>query len=109
MPTSNAKFNDYVTRSFRDTADADYVAARALYRILLDQQFLWAALQAIEKYLKAILLYHRVSTKRLGHDICRALHQIRAIDAIAFDVSSDVEKFIQQLAVYGCNRYFEHL
>ncbi len=66
MVSTHAKVNDYITRSFRDVADEDYVAARALYRDGLDRQFLWAALQSVEKYLKAILAYNRISIKGLG-------------------------------------------
>jgi hypothetical protein len=40
-----------MSAALRDVADEDYIAARALYRIRLDRQFLWSALQAIEKYL----------------------------------------------------------
>jgi hypothetical protein len=36
MPTKDEKMNDYITRSFRDVADEDYIAARALYRAGLD-------------------------------------------------------------------------
>jgi hypothetical protein len=41
--------NDFATRSFRDTGDYDYVAARMAYRAKLVPQFLWSGLQAIEK------------------------------------------------------------
>ncbi|MCA1796649.1 MAG: HEPN domain-containing protein [Geobacteraceae bacterium] len=51
--------NDFATRSFRDVADQDYIAARLSYRHGLYPQFHWQSLQALEKYLKAILLYNR--------------------------------------------------
>src|SRR5262249_9687490 len=34
--------NSFAFRSFRDVADADYIAARMAYRALLPVQFLWA-------------------------------------------------------------------
>ena len=48
--------NNIATRSFRDVADQDYIAARLCYRSNLMVQFVWMAEQAIEKYLKAILV-----------------------------------------------------
>lgn len=107
MPSTDAKINDYVTRSFRDVADDDYIAARAMYRLRLDRQFLWSALQAIEKYLKAILLYHRITTKGLGHNIARALDRVRSIRALNFTVPARTEKFIQRLGARGSDRYFQ--
>lgn len=55
MPSIESKIDNHITRSFRNVADDDYVAARALYRVDLPIQFLSSASQAIEKYLKAIL------------------------------------------------------
>lgn len=102
-----AKYNHYINRSFRDVADSDYVAARAIYRLGLSQQFLWMALQAIEKYLKAILLYNDVNTKNLGHDIAKACADLNQISDITFDIPKDVEDFIRYLSSQGENRYFE--
>ena len=48
--------NDFATRSFREIADCDYIAARLSYRAQLVPQFLWQSLQAIEKYLKCALV-----------------------------------------------------
>jgi len=59
---------DFATRSFRDLADQDYITARIAYRKEFEQQFRWCALQALEKYLKAILIFNSVSAKGLGHD-----------------------------------------
>lgn len=107
MPSTDAKINDYITRSFRDVADDGYIAARALYRIGLDRQFLWAALQAVEKYLKAILLYHRIGIKGLRHDIWLALEKVRSVPQLTFEIPPSVENFVKQLAIQGSNRYFD--
>ena len=107
MASHDAKINDYITRSFRDVADDDYIAARAMYSIRLDQQFLWSALQAVEKYLKAILLYHRMSTKGLGHNISRALDKVHSIPVLTFKVPVSVERFVLRLNAQGIDRYFE--
>src|SRR5690242_3852605 len=50
-------------QTFRDQADQDYIAARAIYPLGLREQFLWAALQACEKYLKGILLFNGHSAR----------------------------------------------
>ncbi len=103
-----ASILDYVHRSFRDPADQDYIAARVLYRLGLLSQFLWAAEQAIEKYLKAILLYNDTSAKGLGHDLEKALNRLGEINDIAFRIPEDVRKFIAHLNEEGSNRYFEY-
>ncbi len=107
MVSTHAKVNDYITRSFRDVADEDYVAARALYRDGLDRQFLWAALQSVEKYLKAILAYNRISIKGLGHKISLALEKVRSISNSPFKIPQSVENFIKKLEQQGVDRYFE--
>ncbi len=107
MPSNHAKINDYITRSFRDVADEDYLAARALYRVGLDLQFLWSALQAVEKYLKAILLYNGIGIKDLRHDLSLALGRVRSIKDLCFEIPGDVAQFVQRLGAQGINRYFE--
>ena len=57
MLTVDALLNDFAERSFRDMADGDYIAARMACRAALVTQFLWASQQAVEKYLKGILLF----------------------------------------------------
>lgn len=70
-----ALMNDFATRSFRDIADQDYIAARLSYRYGLYSQFHWQSLQAIEKYLKAILLYNRTD---INHNLeCALKHTFR--------------------------------
>jgi HEPN domain-containing protein len=55
----NAFVNDYA-RQFREIADRNYIAARQSFRTELYPQFLWSAQQAIEKYLKCILLFNKI-------------------------------------------------
>ena len=107
--TKNGPFiNDFANRSFRDLADQDYISARVSYRNEFDQQFRWCSLQAIEKYLKAILLYNRVSSKRLGHDLNKALQRVQGIADLEFSVPADVEEFVDYISVYGADRYLSH-
>ncbi len=94
----------YVTQAFRDVADQDYAAARAMYRLSLDLQFLWFAEQAVEKYLKAILLYNGQDS-RVGHRITKAFERLREIDDIAFDFPAETREFLELLQKCGPDRY----
>lgn len=98
---------DAINRSFRDTADRDYIAARCLHRIGLDQQFLWSALQAVEKYLKAILLYSRIDTRDLYHDLDKALRRVNKKAPLQVDLMPGTPLFIERLNGLGHDRYFE--
>jgi len=75
-PPENARINQFATRCFRDTGDGDYITARLAMRAGLGANFLWSAQQAIEKYLKCILMLNRKNTADLSHDIDRALKRI---------------------------------
>lgn len=55
--------NTFACDVFRKQADYDYISARANYRMRLRQQFLWSAQQAVEKYLKATLLFNGRSAR----------------------------------------------
>lgn len=99
--------NDFAIRSFRNTADADYVAARATFRAKLTPQFLWLSLQAIEKYIKCILLLNRVSSKGVNHFLKEGLKRIRGSAQISLELTNATETFIRHLDEYGRWRYFE--
>jgi len=96
--------NDFA-RSLRDMADRDYIAARVMYRFNLGPQFLWSAQQALEKYLKALLLYNGVSSKGMGHDLRQARGRIGSIKDIRFDLPDHVWIFIARINEQGDNRY----
>lgn len=72
MENLEARLNSFASRCFRDVADRDYISARMCYRAGLISQFHWAALQAFEKYYKAILLYNRIKAKNVRHDLSLA-------------------------------------
>jgi len=105
-PEQEAYVDDFVKRCFRDTADADYIAARACYRLGLIDQFLWLGTQAIEKYLKGILLLYGKDTRTIGHDLTNALTQVETIPDIPWDFSDELREFLPHLTTYGNNRYF---
>src|SRR5688500_5683839 len=89
--------NGFATQSFRDQADRDYIAARLACRYELFPQFLWSSQQALEKYLKGILLYNRIKATRVGHDLNKAL---ALIEQASFEVelSARSRKFIDHIA-----------
>lgn len=98
--------NSFATQSFRDQADRDYIAARLACRAELFPQFLWASQQAIEKYLKAILLYNRIKAKRVGHNIDAAM-QLTSQLSFTIHLSQRSKKFIKHIAECGEFRYID--
>ena len=98
--------NNFASRSFRDVADGDYINARMCYRAHLVSQFHWSALQAFEKYYKAILLYNRIEAKNVGHNLSEAQ---RLSEKLPFSIklSESSIKFIDHLDTYGRFRYLE--
>ena len=107
----------FATDIFRRQADCDYIAARANYRMRLRQQFLWSAHQAVEKYLKAILLFNGKSArfytpagatkrKEFGHDLDALLQEARSISLFRIDIDPENEQFLSYLSCQGGdNRY----
>ena len=100
--------NDFAKRSFRDVADQDYISARMNYKAQLREPFLWSSLQAFDKYLKAILLFNKVSSKGISHDLNKGLALVENIRDISFSIPDDVKEFINYINDYGTNRYLEY-
>lgn len=99
--------NDFAIRSFRDIADADYIAARMACRAALVAQFLWSSQQAIEKYLKCILVLNRIMATDVRHDLGKALKRINDSGRLPLDLTERTRKFIQHIDECGQYRYFE--
>jgi hypothetical protein len=110
------------TDVFREQADKDYIVARTCYRMDLRDQFLWASLQACEKYLKAILLFNGKSArydpekydpnkpqknKEFGHNVSWLFDVvIRDIPDLLLDrCPSWLPQFLKYLTNFGDNRY----
>jgi HEPN domain-containing protein len=100
------RINDFAIRAFRDMADRDYLAARLACRADLMPQFLWSAQQAIEKYLKCILLLNRIPAQKVRHDIKRALELTKKL-TFKIELSERSQKFIDHVAKYGEYRYLD--
>lgn len=99
--------NSFAISSFRDTGDFDYIAARMAYRTRLIQPFLWSSLQALEKYLKCILVLNRVSAKKLGHDLGKALERAKSELPFELKLADRTRSFIEHIDTYGRFRYLE--
>ncbi len=109
--------NTFATDVFRRQADYDYISARMNYRMQLRQQFLWSAQQALEKYLKGILLYNGKSArfyipqgfsnrKEFGHNLTMLNHEVCKIDYLKYDLPEWAQPYMGYLAeLGGFNRY----
>lgn len=99
--------NDFAIRSFREVADYDYIAARMAYRAELIPQFLWSSLQAVEKYIKCILLLNRIKAKNLKHDLGAGLNLLDKEAPFHVRLRKPSREFITHLDTYGRFRYLE--
>ncbi len=108
--------NTFATDVFRKQADYDYVSARMNYRMQLRQQFLWSGQQAIEKYLKAILLFNGKSgryylkpdsekQKQFNHDLEKLSCEVEKITHLNYALSEEDRRFLVYLNAQGVNRY----
>lgn len=99
--------NDSAIRSFRETADKDYITARMAYRARLIQPFRWSALHCLEKYVKGILLLNRVNAKNLGHSVLPGIERMNQHGKFEINLSADTAKFIKNLENDGAeDRYY---
>src|SRR5215470_15404381 len=103
----DALVNDFALRSFRDMADGDYIAARMACRAALLPQYLWASQQAIEKYLKCILLLNRIAARDVSHDLGKALKHIEKAGKPALELCEPTSTFISYLDDTARFRYLE--
>jgi len=104
---TKALLDDFAIRSLRDMADNDYVLARMAIRAELGPQFLWSSLQAIEKYLKAILLINRVPSTKPTHNLAVLVAKAEGIKKLRFSISGTTRAFVEFLDEYGRFRYLE--
>src|SRR5579872_3880606 len=98
------RLNQYASL-FRDLGDEDYISARSNYQLRLREQFFWSGLQALEKYLKAILLHNGRSTLHYNHNLPELLKTVRQISYLKFQIPVSVEQFLTRLTSLGDNRY----
>jgi HEPN domain-containing protein len=105
--TMRGLFSIWVQHSFRDVADKDYLAARLLNRHKLFQVSVWSSLQAVEKYLKGILLFSYQSTKDQRHDLLKLWKVVEKLPGLKVELPSDCIEFLEYLTNQGANRYLD--
>lgn len=68
----NLEIDSMIDDTYLASADQDYVVARWSFENELYSNFLWSSAQCVEKYLKCILLHHRISVRELDHNLITA-------------------------------------
>jgi len=101
------KLNSFSIRSFRDTADRDYVHSRLAFRARLVPQFFWSSLHCLEKYLKGILLINRVPCKDVSHAVTPLLKRLTDAGPFAIPVSDSTLALLDRLEGMAEYRYFQ--
>jgi hypothetical protein len=96
--------NEFALRCFRDVADGDYIAARMAYRAELFLQAFWASQQALEKYIKAILLLRRIPRENPTHSLQALLDDLEK--HFPLKLSMEVRGFIMVIDSWDADRYF---
>lgn len=99
--------NDFAIRSFRNTADQDYIHARLAYKSGLIPQFLWSSLHCLEKYGKCILLLNRIDGKNIKHELSSSLRRINNSGILKIELPEESLKFIERLESCARFRYLE--
>lgn len=121
------KIVDIIIETFVDPADTDYITARFMALNGQHRPFFWPALQAIEKYLKASLLFCGIPVrgKNFGHKLVSMANILKPHDNVLEQLSlvpveqhselkrlnlwgsHDPMEFIGSVEEYGdpCNRY----
>ena len=101
------RLNNLAIRNFRNTADLDYIHARLAFRHKLIPQFLWSALQALEKYGKSMLLQNLINGKKIRHEILPSVQRFEKEMAVSLNLSEDVLSFIKRLDARARHRYLD--
>jgi HEPN domain-containing protein len=102
--TRDALLNEFALRCFRDVADGDYIAARMAYRAEIFLQAYWATQQALEKYLKAILLLHRIPQTKATHSLDVLLQKTEK--QFPLKLMKSTREFMAFIDSWNVDRYF---
>ncbi len=106
-PTRDAQLNTFAIRTFRDTADRDYITARMAYRATLVQPFHWSGLHCLEKYAKGICMLNRVPARKARHEVSSLLALMAKKGPFAVELSDGTVEYIKRLEATGRFRYYE--
>ena len=107
----SASKNNLAHEIFVRTADENYITARWCAINGLNTDFLWLAVHALEKYLKAVLLVNGKSSKPYGHDIVRLYKEVRLLagpllpDKLAKPPNLNIHHWFERTA----ETFMEHL
>lgn len=101
------KIDSFAFQCFRDQADADYIAARMAFHAQLSGPAQWSSQQALEKYLKCILLLRRIPAKDIRHDICKAHSRVESDQGRKLGLPKSSIDFIEHIGAFGESRYLE--
>lgn len=104
-PALQNALNAIAREEFRDLADYDYISARISFRLSLREQFYWSGLQAVEKYLKAILLFSGQKIENIRHHVAAANEQITRLARVPLMLDGDQLRLLHVLEELGNNRY----
>lgn len=88
------------TECFRNVADREYISSRMSFRIGLVEPHLWSAIKALEKYLRAILIYNGRHKRTLSHNLVYILREVEAIKEIGFRVGDRQREFMARLSSF---------
>jgi len=106
-PHHEAQLNSFAIRTFRDTADRDYVSARMSYRAHLVQPFQWSSLHCLEKYAKGICMLNRVPAQKIKHEVTPLLKLMERQGPFTVDLSPSTVEYIERLESGARFRYYE--
>lgn len=110
----HGKLLDIIIETFVDPADSDFISARFMALNHQKRPFFWPALQAIEKYLKALLLSHGVPVKgkRFSHKIAAMSERLGGYDDVLRNlrlVPVSEHEELRQLDLWGSEDPFEFI
>ena len=101
------RLNQIAMTCFRDVADIDYVLSRFCFFGRLEIHAYYLASQAIEKYLKSILLFNQRKAPK-GHKLRCLCDEIVKLSHVNLDSSKEFYSFLEELEWKGQNRYFSY-
>ena len=109
QPILESNIIEIIIETYVIPADSDYLIARFCGLNLLFQPFFWPALQAIEKYLKANLLFHGLAVKGrgFGHDIVSMAEKLEEYDNVLTKLKLIPHKLhieLQKLNLWGSEK-----
>ena len=92
------KKNEEIQVCFVETADRDYIVSRALLKLGLIEEALFHISQALEKYLKSILLYENCTVRNISHKIGQLRDKVK--EKLGIDPDLDIQVWNQKYSFY---------